>query len=263
VSLVSLTKLLRVRSEKEKKAKPSKQEQQRNTNDPLKSPNALELNWGLWADRLLELCLWSRVYCSCIECNVCECLDGWSGGGWGVFIALNHQITVWAGCCRWAHRTVWCANHVTQPLGFWSIWPLEALSCSGTRQSGAAPESTVHYLVRLWPLFWLLPCTVALSGALFAVDRCAGSRYSAGAPDSPVAHRSVRWIIAERAWRNPRVANLILYDPGALDTVRWHTGQSDAPGQSTLDLFTPLNLNPILNIYWFMLNLYAPVEHTF
>jgi hypothetical protein len=20
-----------------------------------------------------------------------ECLDGWSGGGWGVFIALNHQ----------------------------------------------------------------------------------------------------------------------------------------------------------------------------
>jgi hypothetical protein len=47
VSLVSLTKHLRVRSEKEKKAKPSKQEQQRNTSDPLTSPNALEFNWGL------------------------------------------------------------------------------------------------------------------------------------------------------------------------------------------------------------------------
>jgi hypothetical protein len=44
VSLASLTKHLRVRSEKEKKSKPSKQEQQRNTNDPLTSSNALELN---------------------------------------------------------------------------------------------------------------------------------------------------------------------------------------------------------------------------
>jgi hypothetical protein len=26
-----------------------------------------------------------------------ECLDGWSGGGWGVFIALNHQTTVGEG----------------------------------------------------------------------------------------------------------------------------------------------------------------------
>jgi hypothetical protein len=58
---------LRVRSEKEKKAKPSKQEQQRNTNDPLTSPNVLELNWGLRVDRSLELCLWNGVYCSCIE----------------------------------------------------------------------------------------------------------------------------------------------------------------------------------------------------
>jgi hypothetical protein len=24
-----------------------------------------------------------------------ECLDGWSEGGWGVFIALNHQNNYW------------------------------------------------------------------------------------------------------------------------------------------------------------------------
>jgi hypothetical protein len=57
VSLASLTKHLSVRSEKEKKVKPSKQEQQRNTNDPLTSPNALELNWDF--DRIggFDLCL--------------------------------------------------------------------------------------------------------------------------------------------------------------------------------------------------------------
>jgi hypothetical protein len=48
VSLALLTKNLRVRIEKKKEgqAKPSKQEQQRNTRDPLTSPNALELILG-------------------------------------------------------------------------------------------------------------------------------------------------------------------------------------------------------------------------
>jgi hypothetical protein len=59
------------------------------------------------------------------------------------------------------------------------------------------------------------------------------------------------------------VASLILYGPGASDTVWWHTGHSGALDQSTLGLFAPLYLNPILSIYWFLLNLYAPVEHVF
>jgi hypothetical protein len=33
-------------------------------------------------------------------------LDAWSGGGWGVLIALNHHIVAWEAVCRWAHRTV-------------------------------------------------------------------------------------------------------------------------------------------------------------
>jgi hypothetical protein len=61
----------------EEESQPSKQEQQRNTNDPLTSLNALELNWRLWADRSLELCLWSGVYCSCIECEV---VNAWMVG---------------------------------------------------------------------------------------------------------------------------------------------------------------------------------------
>jgi hypothetical protein len=115
----------RVRSEKEKKAKPSKQEQQRNTNDPLTSPNALELNWGLSADRSLELCLWSGVYCSCIECNV---LNAWIVGVevvGGIYspqppkqplgVAAVDGRTGQSGA---PPDTVQCASHVTQPLGF-------------------------------------------------------------------------------------------------------------------------------------------------
>jgi hypothetical protein len=90
-------------------------------------------------------------------------LYAWSGGGWGVFIALNHHIAVGDGCCRRAHRTVRCASHVTQPLGFG------------------------HYLR-----------TVALTRA-FAVDRCAKESLlrwctgqSGGTPDNPVNYSGAR-----------------------------------------------------------------------
>jgi hypothetical protein len=117
------------------------------------------------------------------------CLEWW----WlGVFIALNHQTTVGAGCCRWAHRTVRCASHVTQPLGFGSFCPLEALSSSGTGQSGAAPDR--HFSLSGASLTSVLTSAAHCSAVrgTVAIDCCAGSRYSAGAPDSPVAHRTVR-----------------------------------------------------------------------
>jgi hypothetical protein len=70
--------------------------------------------------------------------------------------------------------------------------------------------------------------------------------------------------MAERAYVFPRVAGLTLYGPGAPDTVRWHTGQSGAPDHSTLKSFLLfLNWVPNLNIYWFCVEPYAPVEHVF
>jgi hypothetical protein len=48
------------------------------------------------------------------------CLEEW----WlGVFIAPTTKMVVGELCYRWAHRIVWCARHVTQPLGFdrWSF----------------------------------------------------------------------------------------------------------------------------------------------
>jgi hypothetical protein len=54
-----------------------------------------------------------------------ECLDGWSGGGCGVFIALTTNLTVGGlsvdgrtGQSGAPPDTVRCASHVTQPLGF-------------------------------------------------------------------------------------------------------------------------------------------------
>jgi hypothetical protein len=137
-----------------------------------------------------------------------ECLDGWSGGGWGVFIALTHQNNRWGGYCRWAHRTVRCASHVTQLLGFWRFRPLEL--CLLVAPDSPVPHrtGTVHCLVRLWRLLWLLRelsahccvcrCPLQSTVALVAVAPL-------GAPDSPVTHRTVRWIIAEQRLRNPKV----------------------------------------------------------
>jgi hypothetical protein len=41
-------------------------------------------------------------------------LDDWSCGGWGVFIAPNHQSSRWVGCWRWAPRTVRCTTEQTR-----------------------------------------------------------------------------------------------------------------------------------------------------
>jgi hypothetical protein len=153
-------------------------------------------------------------------------------------------------------------RHVTQLLGFGSSRPLEALSSCSTGQSGATPGRSCSLFGASLTLRALFS-TVALSGR-----RCS---------------RPLRWIV---------VALLVHR------TVRWHTGQSSelkrrAPGENqeclvhlrtdmghqtlsggTLDnpvrqstthssFFAPLNLIPNLNIYWFVFNLYAPVEHVF
>jgi hypothetical protein len=140
------------------------------------------------------------------------------------------------------HRTltVQCLvrHHVTQPLGFWSSWPLAPLSSCGTGQSGAP-------LTRCSDFCRALCCTVPA----VRVDRCALE--SLCAP----AHRTVRWIIAEGAVKFPRVAGWNWYNPGAPDTVRWHTGQSGAPVHITLKLLAPFKIVPLTWIfYWFVLN---------
>jgi hypothetical protein len=125
-------------------------------------------------------------------------MDAWSGGGWGVFIAPTTNSTVGEAVCRWAHRTVWCATrhcpmclprHPT--VRVLTVPIVGALTSCRIGQSGATPDRccslsgaplmpaltsarTVH------ALFTLLQMTVALLAVA-----------SLGAPNSPLAHRTV------------------------------------------------------------------------
>jgi hypothetical protein len=172
-----------------------------------------------------------------------------SCGGWGVFVALNHQEAVGEGCWRWAHRTgpVHCPVrcHITQPLGFGAKSIVGALSPCGTRQSGATPDrscslSGAPLALRLWfcaHCSSLLFCQRLLQSTVARISRC-----SVGAPGSPVNYSGVRLRKPESGW---------------LDSVRsWCTGHCPVR-QTTAHLvsFAPLNLIPNLNIYWFALNL--------
>jgi hypothetical protein len=139
VSLALITSLLETRIRKEE-SDPSNKSVKNTNKHSLKSLcgwNDFENLESLWS---FDLCLGVNALALVLNRNFRKlgCLEWW----WlGVFIALNHQRTIGEGCCRWAHRTVWCTSHVTQLLGFWSIWPLEALSSCGTGQSGATPDS--------------------------------------------------------------------------------------------------------------------------
>jgi hypothetical protein len=142
----------------------------------------------------------------------------------GVFIAPNHHFNRWAGCCRWAHRTVRCATGhcpVRQPrhptVRVLTVSTIGALSSGGTGQSGAAPD---RYCA---PSGAPLAAALTSAGTVLHCSRCRrplestvalASRCSAGAPDSPVAHQTVRWIIVARRFWNPKVASLDSYGPG-------------------------------------------------
>jgi hypothetical protein len=112
--------------------------------------------------------------------------------------------------------TVRCASHVTQPLGFWSFWPLEAVSSSGTGQSGVASDR--HCSVSGVPLTLRSNTAAHCSSVIQLLQAIVAqtSRCSAGAPYSPVNY-------SRACLENPRVASSALYGPGAPDTVRWHT----------------------------------------
>jgi hypothetical protein len=103
------------------------------------------------------------------------------------------------------------------------------------------------------------PRIVALSA-----DRCAGDRCSAwhigqsgATPDSPVNYSGV-------APRIPEGGKFGVDLPGAPDTVRWYTEHCPVaqrtvwcarPGQPSV-VFCSFYLNPFLDFYWFVLNLW-------
>jgi hypothetical protein len=86
----------------------------------------------------------SRALVLNANCWKLGCLEWW----WlGVFIAPTTKTAVGEGCCRWTHRTVWCATGhcpVRQPrhptIRVLTVSTVGALSSWGIGQSGAAPD---------------------------------------------------------------------------------------------------------------------------
>jgi hypothetical protein len=129
-------------------------------------------------------------------------LDALNSGGWGVFIAPTTKTAVGEGCCRWAHRTVRCASHVTQPLGFWQFRPLE-LSHLG------APNSPVRLLALLW-LYANCPRTIHVVSRPLKSTVALATVAPLGTLDSPVNYSGA-------ALQKPESKECSLYGP-------WGTG---------------------------------------
>jgi hypothetical protein len=183
------------------------------------------------------------------------CLEWW----WlGVFIASTTKTVVGEGCCRWAHRTVRCASHVTQPLGFWRFRPLELWQLGAPDSPVPHQTVTVHCPVHLLALLWL--CTNCLR-TVHVVSRplkptvALATVALLSTPDSPLSHRTVRWIIAENHLRNLKVRSSACTVPGAPDTVR-----CARPGFSSVS-FAPLNWTLTCIYLLVCVEPLAPIEH--
>jgi hypothetical protein len=128
---------------------------------------------------------------SCIEyTNSCiECVGwklGWFEVWWlGVFIASTIKVVVGESCCRRAHRTVRCANHVTQPLGF-DRWSSDKWGHRTVRWCTGQVMFTVRCAFRR--LLWLcaLSCTVHCSCSFCRRPLAQLAIAPLGTPDSPV-----------------------------------------------------------------------------
>jgi hypothetical protein len=145
---------------------------------------------------LFDLCL--VLIALALVLNVkSENLDVLKCGGWGVFIAPTTKMVVGRGCCRWAHRTVRCASHVTSSLGF-DRWSSNRWDHQTVRWCTGQP------LFTLWCAFWRCSDSACSVRALCTcqstveVDRCAWKSLlrwhtgqSGATPDSPVNYSGV------------------------------------------------------------------------
>jgi hypothetical protein len=182
-------------------------------------------------------------------------------GGWGVFIAPTTKVVVGEGCCRWAHRTVRCATghcpvrqprHPTvrvRPLELWQVGPLDNPVVHRT--------VTVHCPVRLLaPALTLCALSAHCSRIVHFCRRPLALLAIAplGTPNSPVLHRTVRWIIAE--WL-PKFPKLVSWSWSTLVHRTLSGGTPDSPVCQTratfgflLLLSFELNLGLFIGLCW-------------
>jgi hypothetical protein len=174
----------------------------------------------------------------------------WSVVVGGIY-SPNHQKNYWWGLLLYGapdspvrHRTL--SGVPAMSPGRW-VPIVGALTSGATGQSGGAPDS--H-------------CSLSGAPSDACSDFCARSEHCSlflyrcrwplalgavaplGAPDSPVLHRTVRWIIAKQPPQIPEASELERIHPGAPDTVR-----CARPGQPSVALllsFWTLSSNFVL-----------------
>jgi hypothetical protein len=201
---------------------------------------------------------------SCIECtsSCIECV-GWKLGCLEVLVvggiySPNHQSGRWRRLLSYGapDSPVRQPRHPTvrvRPLELWHVGPPNS---PVVHQTGS-----VHCPVRLLPP--ALTLRAQLHCSLFTVDFCRrplahlavaslAHRTVRCYTSSPVLHRTVRWIIAERQSQKPEGDKFGVDLLGAPDTE-----QSGAPDQDCLRLSFALFIWILSwTFYWFVLNLW-------
>jgi hypothetical protein len=171
------------------------------------------MNWvdlEAWRGFDLSNVSWSECYCSCIEC---EHHKAWMslkevvGGIYSLQPLPSHWLFLLSMGTPDRYCSLSSACHVTTSVGVWSGRPLKPFVCSCIEQSG---------------VLWLLCSDLWRALFTLAVDRWRQVTVAS------FAHRTVWWIIAERAlekleWLVRLVLGLKHCTP---DTVRCATGST-------------------------------------
>jgi hypothetical protein len=198
VSLVLITSELNTRKKEEEKQSKCKSSKEHNCLSLSLVTNLVGVIPDLGDDLISCLCLVLNAI-ALVKGVKAENLDAMNGGWLGVFITQPTKIAVGEGCCRMAHQTVRCATGhcpVRQPRHpTVRVQSLELLT-SGPPDSPVVHRTvTVHCLVRLLaPVLTSAHAGAHCSAFIVCCRRPLAlcSPYSAGAPDSPVLHRTVR-----------------------------------------------------------------------
>jgi hypothetical protein len=180
-----------------------------------------------------------------------ENLDALKCGGWEGIYSPTHQNGRWGGCLSMGapDSPVRQPRHPTvrvRQLGLWQLGPPDSPMVHRT--------GTVHYPVRLLARALTLR---ELSAHYSCVSQPLNSTVALatvaplGTPDSPVLHRTVRWIIAEWLSKNPKLSS------SELISLVHQTVQCARPGQPSVG-FAPFFLNSILD---FLLVSVEPLAH--
>jgi hypothetical protein len=173
----------------------------------------------------------------------------WLGG----IYSPNHQSGRWGRLLSMGapDSLVRQPRHPTvrvRPLELWQVGPLDCPVVHWT--------VTIHCLVRLLApaltsarAVRTIHCTIHFCRRPLALLAVAPH----GTPDSPVLHRTVRWIIAEWHFQKPEGGKFGVDLPGAPDSSVRQT-------RAAFGCFSPFFLNPFLDFLLVCVEPLAPVE---